>query len=198
MAKVKIGAFQPLPVVPIVLVGAVTDGKPNYATVGFVNGVNVDPAIVCVSLNQSHHTVKGIMANNSFSLNIPSVDHVVQTDYCGLVSGREVDKSEVFTTFYGELETAPMIQEFPITCECRYTGQHVEFSMDTVYFGEVVQVYLNEEMLGANRTLDILKARPIYFSAFDQRYRALGEELGLAWKIGKHYAAKSVAGKPAF
>ena len=35
-----------------------------------------------------------------------------------------------------------MIEEFPITCECRYTGQQVEFEMDTVYFGEVVQVYL--------------------------------------------------------
>jgi len=197
MAKVKTGAFQPLPVVPIVLVGAVTDGKSDYATIGFVNGVNVDPAIICVSLNKTHHTAKGLMANNSFSINIPSVDHVVQTDYCGLVSGREVDKSEVFTTFYGELETAPMMQEFPIACECRYTGQCVEFSMDTVYFGEVVQVYFNEEMLGANRTPDILKARPIYFSAFDQRYRALGEELGLAWSIGKHYAAQSASGKPA-
>lgn len=69
--------------------------------------------------------------------------------------------------------------------------------MDTVYFGEVVQVYLSEEMLGANGTLDILKVRPIYFSAYDQRYRALGEGLGLAWTIGKHYAANSAAGKPA-
>jgi flavin reductase (DIM6/NTAB) family NADH-FMN oxidoreductase RutF len=123
------------------------------------------PTIVYISLNRKHYTPQGIIENNTFSINVPSVHYVVETDYCGLVSGKNSDNPHLFTTFYGELGTAPMIAEFPITCECRYTGQKVEFDMDILYFGEVIQVYVNEEMLGANGKIDILKANPIYFQA---------------------------------
>ncbi len=190
MGKVKTGAYNPLPVVPIVLVGANVEGKPNYMAVAYVNGVNAKPVIVYVSLNKKHHTPKGIIENGTFSINVPSADYVIETDYCGLVSGRSVDKSNIFSTFYGELETAPMIAEFPITCECRYTGQKVEFDMDIVYFGEVIQVYVNEEILGENRKIDILKANPVYYSGIENRYRALGEDLGPGWRIGKQYKPK--------
>jgi flavin reductase (DIM6/NTAB) family NADH-FMN oxidoreductase RutF/effector-binding domain-containing protein len=190
MRRVETGAYNPLPVVPIVLVGANVNGKPNYMAVGFVNGVNVKPAIVYVSLNKKHHTPKGIIENGTFSINVPSADYVIETDYCGLVSGKSADKSCIFTTFYGELETAPMIEEFPITCECRYTGQKVEFDMDTVYFGEVIQVYVKEEVLGENGKIDILKASPVYYSGIENRYRALGEDMGQAWCIGRQYVPK--------
>jgi len=190
MKKAKTGAYNPMPVVPIALVGANVKGKPNYMAVGFVNGVNIKPAIVYVSLNKIHHTPKGIIENGTFSINVPSADYVVETDYCGLVSGRNVDKSTIFTTFYGELETAPMIEEFPITCECRYTGQKVEFEMDVVYSGEVIQVYVNEEILGDKRKVDILKANPIYYSGIENRYRTLGEDVGPGWSIGRQYQPK--------
>ena len=197
MGKVKTGAYIPLPVVPIALVGANVNGKPNYMAVGLVNGVNIKPPIVYVSLNKKHHTPQGIIENGTFSINIPSADYVIETDYCGLVSGRNVDKSAVFTTFYGELETAPMIEEFPITCECRYTGQKVEFAMDVVYFGEVVQVYVNEEMVGKDRKVDILKANPICYSGIENRYRTLGEDRGPGWSIGRQYKPKQDTGETA-
>jgi flavin reductase (DIM6/NTAB) family NADH-FMN oxidoreductase RutF len=190
MGKVKTGAYNPLLVVPIVLVGANVNGKPSYMAVGFVNGVNIKPSIVYVSLNKKHHTPKGIIENSTFSINVPSADYVIETDYCGLVSGKSADKSSIFTTFYGELETAPMIEEFPITCECRYTGQKVEFDMDTVYFDEVIQVYINEEILGEDRKIDVLKANLIYYSGIENRYRTLGEDMGPAWRIGKQYMPK--------
>lgn len=195
MGKVKIGAINPIPVVPIALVGANVNGKPNYMAVGFVNGVNIKPAIVYVSLNKKHYTPKGIIENGTFSINIPSADYVIETDYCGLVSGHRVDKSGIFTTFYGELKTAPMIEEFPITCECRYTGQKVEFAMDVVYFGEVIQVYMNEEILGENRKVDVLKANPICYSGIENRYRTLGKDMGPGWSIGRQYKPKQDTGE---
>lgn len=190
MGKIKTGAYNPLPVAPVALVGANVNGKPNYLAVGYVNGVNVKPPIVYVSMNKKHYTPKGIMENGTFSINVPSVDYVIETDYCGLVSGNHVDKSNVFTTFYGELETAPMIEEFPITCECRYLGQKLEFEMDTVYFGEVIQVYVNEEVVGEKGKIDIVKANPIYFSGIENHYRSLGEDHGQGWVIGRQYQPK--------
>ena len=187
MEKIKTGAFIPLPVAPLVLVGANINGKSNYMPVGFVSGVNVNPAIICISLNNNHYTAKGIIENSTFSINIPSAKYVIETDYCGLVSGRSVDKSNMFTTFYGELETAPMIEEFPITCECKYIGQKIEFSMDTIYFGEIVQVYIDKEIVGEDRKIDIVKADPICFSGLENKYRSLGNDIGQGWSVGKHY-----------
>jgi flavin reductase (DIM6/NTAB) family NADH-FMN oxidoreductase RutF len=190
MEKKPTGAYNPLPVVPIVLVSANVNGKPNYMAAAFVNGVNVKPPVLYVSLNKRHHTPKGIIENGTFSINVPSVDDVVETDYCGLTSGNHSDKSGIFKTFYGELKTAPMIEEFPINCECRYTGQKVEFDMDIVYFGEIVQVHVDDGILGENGKIDVLKANPIYFSGLENRYRALGEDLGPGWSIGKKYIPK--------
>jgi len=187
MARVKTGSYNPLPVVPIVLVGANVNGKPNYMAVGFVGGVNVKPAIVCVSLNKVHHTPKGILENGTFSVNVPSADYVTETDYCGLVSGKTTDKSKIFTTFYGELETAPMIGEFPIVCECKYTGEKVEFAMDVAYFGEVHQVYVREDVAAGERKIDMGKANPIVYSGIENLYRTLGDSVGQGWSIGRNY-----------
>jgi len=187
MGMLKTGVYNPLPVVPIVLVGANVNGKPNYAAVGFVNGVNYRPAVMYVGLSKNHHTTRGLLENGTFSINVPSEEYVVETDYCGLVSGKSVDKSAVFNTFYGELGSAPMIADFPITCECRYTGQQVEFEMDTVYFGEVVQVYVNEAVAGENGRLDTRKANPLLFAGLENRYRAMGADMGEAWRVGRQY-----------
>lgn len=189
VTKIKAGSFNPLPVIPIVIVGANVNGKPNYMAVGFVNGVNIKPSIVCVSLNKKHHTPKGIIENGTFSINIPSADYVIETDYSGLVSGKTTDKSNIFTTFYGELKTAPMIEEFPITCECRYIEKKVEFAMDIVYFGEIHQVYMNEEIVTGNKKVDIIKANPLLLG-IDNLYRTLGENVGQAFQIGWKYQPK--------
>jgi flavin reductase (DIM6/NTAB) family NADH-FMN oxidoreductase RutF len=180
----------PLPAEPIVLVGANVEGKPNYMAAGFAGGVNHDPEIVYVSLNRKHHMPIGIMENGTFSINVPSLDHIVETDYCGLVSGRNVDKSKIFTVFYGTLGTAPMIEEFPIVCKCRYTGQRMEFPTDIAYFGEVVQVYVDEDLVTpGKKAIDAIKARAVFYNRLDNTYRAIGDEVGKGWTTGKEYRA---------
>jgi flavin reductase (DIM6/NTAB) family NADH-FMN oxidoreductase RutF/effector-binding domain-containing protein len=188
MEKTKAGAFIPLPVVPTVLVGANVENKPNYLTVGFVSGVNIKPPIIGVSLNRKHHTVKGILENGTFSINIPSADYIRETDYCGLVSGRAVDKSLLFSTFYGELKTAPMIEEFPIVCECTYTGQKVDFAMDTIYFGEIIQSYVSRDLYKKGQPADIIKINPL-LTGLDRQYRAAGAAMGKAFSIGWEYVS---------
>lgn len=192
MRKIKAGAIHPLPAAPIVVVGANVNGKPNYMTVGFVSGVNIKPPILCVSLNKKHHTPKGILENGTFSINIPSAEFVAETDYCGLVSGKNMDKSNIFTTFYGDLETAPMIEEFPITCECRFIGKKVEFAMDVVYFGEICQVYMNEEFTTNKKKMDILKINPLILG-MDNLYHTIGENVGQAYHVGWEYLPKQEA-----
>ena len=82
---------------------------------------------------------------------------VKETDYCGLVSGKNVDKGEFFEVFYGELKTAPMIAECPINMECRLI-QTVDFPRHDIFVGEIVAAGINDDegyMLGGvTRILD--------------------------------------------
>lgn len=70
---------------------------------------------------------------------------MVVADRCGLISGRDVDKSEWFDVFYGGLETAPMISECPVSLECRVI-ETVSLGHMSVFIGEIVEVYADEDI----------------------------------------------------
>src|SRR5689334_8351141 len=114
MLREKLGAIPALYPMPIVLIGANVNGKPNYMVVGSCGIVEYEPAMIAISMNRGHYTTSGIRHNSTFSVNIPPATMVDGVDYCGIVSGRTTDKSELFTEFYGELGTAPMIEECPV------------------------------------------------------------------------------------
>jgi flavin reductase (DIM6/NTAB) family NADH-FMN oxidoreductase RutF len=101
--KITLGPMPYMSVMPTLLVGANVKGKPNYMTAAWATVACMAPPMVCVALNKARYTVKGIEENKTFSLNVPSAKHVVETDHCGLVSGTLEDKSKVFESFYGKL-----------------------------------------------------------------------------------------------
>jgi len=192
MGKAKMGKISPLPLGPIVLVGANVNGKPNYMAVGALSVVHHNPLIMMVSLTKTHHTAKGINENGTFSINVPSSDLVIETDYCGIATGKTTDKSEIFTTFYGELETAPMIEECPITCECKLIDKkEIQYCM--AYFGEVHQVYAND------KKFDISHVNPMILSRGEYRSIGESESLGKCYRIGWSYkGAKQRRPKPKY
>lgn len=164
--KVKLGAKNCLYPMPTTLVGANVNGKPNYITMAHV-GI-MDPGSVSLGMNKVHYTNAGIKENGAFSVNIPSLEMVKETDYCGLVSGKHVNKSQLFETFYGKLGTAPMIKECPINLECRLI-QTVDFPRHDVFVGEVVEAYCDEQYL-TDGVVDFSKVQPILFVMNDRSY----------------------------
>jgi len=169
-------------------------GKPNYITLGDCGIMGIRPPLVYISSHRDHYTNKGILENETFSINFPSTALLAQTDYCGIVSGSEVDKARLFGTFYGELGTAPMIQECPVNLECRVVK---EFSIQhrQIFVGEVVQAYVSEEYVveqeGRQLIADMAKLDPIIY-AMDNRYYRIGEPIGVGYHEGKalQYAAE--------
>ena len=174
------GAGNCLYPLPTTLVGSLVDGKPNYATIAHV-GIMAYVA-VSVSMGKMHHTNVGIRENGTFSVNIPPVGLVKETDYCGLVSGRHADKSTLFEAFYGKLETAPMIRECPLNMECRVIHT-VDFPTHDIFIGEIVSTYCDEECL-RDGVIDFVKVQPVLF-VNDRRYWGLGEPFAEAWSVGK-------------
>jgi flavin reductase (DIM6/NTAB) family NADH-FMN oxidoreductase RutF len=170
---------------PVVLVGALVDGKPNFMPAAFVGIANMKPAVIGCGLNPAHQTCQGIEREKVFSLNLPSADQVEITDYCGIHSGKEVDKASLFTTFTGAATAAPMIESCKLTAECRLIHS-VPYAVDTLYLGEIVAVHVDEEAL-VNGKPDWKKIAPLLFTFPDSGYWKLGDPLARAWSVGKNF-----------
>jgi flavin reductase (DIM6/NTAB) family NADH-FMN oxidoreductase RutF len=179
--KTSIGAKNCLYPLPTTLIGATVDGKPNYIAIAHIGVMALRH--ISVSMNKRHYTNAGIVKNGTFSVNLPSVDMVCKTDYCGLVSGRDVYKGALFTTFYGQLGTAPMIEECPISIECRLV-RTIDFDTHDVFVGQVVETYCDERCL-TDGTVDFSQVRPLLFVMNDRSYWTLGQRHAKAWDIGK-------------
>lgn len=179
--KKKLGVKNCMYPMPVTLIGADVEGKPNFITIAHV-GI-MDFSHVSLSMGKVHYTNTGIRENGTFSVNIPSVDIVKETDYCGLVSGRKADKGALFETFYGVLGTAPMIEQCPLNMECRLV-QTVDMPMHDVFVGEIVEAYCDEECMEEG-DVDFARVRPILFAMYDKSYFTLGERFARAWSVGK-------------
>ena len=186
---------KPLPLVypvPIVLAGALVYGKPNYATIGDTGLMGISPPLVFISSHVNHHTNIGIVEHHTFSINIPSTDLLKKADYCGIVSGAEVDKSVLFTNFFGELETAPMIAECPVNLECRVVKEF-KIQHRQVFVGEVIATHIEENILLANGQRKILpnlaELDPIIY-ALDNHYYQIGEQIGMGYQEGQSLLEK--------
>lgn len=184
--KRKIGNQNVLYPTPVTVVGALVQGKVNFLNVSHVGILNAAPPhLLSLSMGKGHHTNAGIKENRAFSVNIMAPENLVAADYVGMVSGRSTDKSGVFTVFYGELGTAPLIQECPLSMECRL---HDVYDLPThdIMIGEVVATYADDAVLAEGR-VDIAKARPLLFDMGSRKYWSLGPAVGDCWRAGKKY-----------
>mgnify|MGYP002682270165 CR=1 FL=1 len=187
MGKIEIesGVFLPM---PVVLVGADVDGRPNFMAAGWVSRVDFDPALVAVSLTKGRHTAKGIVHNGGFSLCFPSRDLVQKTDYCGLVSGKDTDKSGVFEVTYGKLPGVPLAAECPLCVECRLI-QTVTLDGSDIFIGEMVAAYADEDQLSQGAP-DAKKMNLFFLTMPDNKYWCLGDEVADAYSVGKGLIAQ--------
>ena len=183
MGKVQIDFKMLRYPLPITLVGAIVEGKPNFLTIGYFAIISHLPPIVSVSLYKNHYSVKGIKESCAFSVNIPSADMVKITDYCGIVSGRNVDKSNLFKSFYGQLNTAPMIEECPMNIECKLF-RTIETGKNLIFLGEVASVFANEEVLSEG-VPDIQAIDPLVLFGSVYHSWKFGPEIAKAYRIGK-------------
>ncbi len=171
------------------IVGATVDGKANFLAVAHVGIMNHGtPQYISIGLAKFHYTNKGIHENKTFSVNVPSRDLVVETDYVGLVTGKKTDKSELFELFYGETKTAPMITSCPVVMECSLHSV-VDFPTHDVFVGEIVETWADENVLTKEK-IDVSKIDPLLFDMNSVKYWSLGEEIASCWNVGKKLKQK--------
>jgi flavin reductase (DIM6/NTAB) family NADH-FMN oxidoreductase RutF len=177
--------FGPQPMVwphPTVLVGALTDGKPDFAAVAWTGIAASNPASVTIALQPHRWSLKGIYQNRTFSINIPAESQVKEADYCGLVSGKDTDKVKdcKFNAFFGDLKTAPLIGQCPINLECE-VSHILNLGSHHLVVGKIIQTYYSEEYLTDDKP-DWDKVKPFAFGP--GKYYRMGDVLADAFKVG--------------
>lgn len=185
MAKVLMGAQTFIYPMPVLLVGANVDGKPNFMAVawgGIANGV---PPMISLAIRPQRYTFKGIRENMAFSVNIPSSDMVKEADYCGIVSGANVNKVEVcqFEVFYGKVENAPLIDQCPVNLECKVV--HIlGLGSNSLVVGSIEETHVSESCLTDGKP-DVTKIKPLsYVTSPARQYQILGEIIADAFSAG--------------
>lgn len=170
------------------LLGTQVHGKANFMALDWLTRVNFQPAMLGICVNKGHASNGAIRDNGQFSVNIPTVDMVAVTDYCGIVSGHKEDKSNLFEVFYGELQAAPLIVSCPLNLECLLV-QTVDLPTNSLFIGEIINIYSEDKYLD-NGKPDVKKIRPFLLTMPDNRFWSVGEQVGNAWKDGVAYQKK--------
>ncbi len=185
--KKSLGAKTLLYPTPVLLVGTYdAAGKPNVMTAAWGGICNSRPPCIYVSLRKATYSHAAILANQGYTVSILSQERVVEADYIGIASGRDVDKFAAtgLTPVASELVHAPYVAEASLVIECRLV-QALELGLHTQFIGEVLDVKAEESVLDRYGRVDITRVRPMLFAPDVRGYYAVGEFLGKAFTVGK-------------
>lgn len=172
------GALFPTPVVLVTTVD--TAGKANIITLAWVGVVCSKPFTISIAVRPSRYSHLLLEAVGELVVNVPSQEIVAQTDYCGTVSGRAVDKFDAtgLTAVPANMVKPPLIKECPVNLECR-VADRLSLGTHDVFISEVVEVHVDEEVLNETGKIDFARVAPFIYADMD--YWALAEKIG-------HYA----------
>ncbi len=159
------------------------DGTPDAMNAAWGGISEIKEISMCLSAG--HKTVKNILKRKAFTVSMADAAHIVACDYVGLVSGNNVpDKFERagFHATKSEFVDAPLIDELAVAVECRL----IDYNPDTcILRGEIVNVSVDESVIGEDGKVDVEKTAPVTFDPFNNEYRKIGAKAGNAFSDGK-------------
>ena len=164
--------------VPAVMVSCVRPGeKPNIITVAWAGTVCSSPAMVSISVRPERYSYDIIKETGEFVINLTTEKLVRAADFCGVRSGRDVDKfASMHLTPGSSVHVAPpYIEESPVNIECR-TTQILELGSHHMFVAEVLGVDVDGQYLDSNGKLQLNKAGLMVYSHGE--YYSLGRKLG--------------------
>lgn len=163
---------------PAVMVSCALPGeKPNIITVAWTGTVCSSPAMVSISVRPERYSYHMIKESGEFVINLTTQNLVRAADYCGVRSGREVDKFEQMqlTALKAAQVEAPLIGESPVNLECR-VEQVIELGSHHMFLARVLVVDVDDRYLDEKGKFDLNKSGLAVYSHGE--YFALGKRLG--------------------
>jgi len=185
--KQSVGAKALLFPTPVLMVGTYDrSGKANLMNAAWGGICCSQPPCVAVSLRKARHSYAAIVERRAFTVGIASEGRMVEADYVGMASGKDVNKFEVagLTPVRSELVDAPYAEEFPVVLECRLLHT-IELGLHTQFIGEILDVKGDSGVFAEDGSLDIMKIRPLVYDTSHKGYHSVGPLLGQAFSVGK-------------
>jgi flavin reductase (DIM6/NTAB) family NADH-FMN oxidoreductase RutF len=175
--------------VPVVMISCRDkEGKDNIITVAWAGTICSDPPMLSVSIRPERHSYNIIKETGEFCVNLTDVNTCRATDYCGVKSGKNVDKFKEtnLAKENANFINVPLIKECPVNIECK-VKDILELGSHHMFIAEIVGVNVNGELLDTNDKLRLEDANLVAYS--HGKYYSLGEELGF---FGYSVAKKDV------
>ena len=172
--KKNIGAQLALYPCPVIVVGAMVDGKPTW-TLAAHAGIMAHSHLM-VSLMQAHYINKGIKETGRLSVNVVDASWLKEADRMGTVSGSKVDKSEAFTWTAGE-NGAPLIDDAMVSIECETDGNYELEKFDN-FICKILATYADEAVLNEKGKIDYHTFKPVLFEFPTYEYFEVGGKVG--------------------
>ena len=175
-------AFYPQPV--LVIATYDENDVPNAMNVAW--GGLCGSKYVDINISRGHKSTENILLKKAFTMSFADQAHLVEADYFGLVSGHKENKIEKagMHAVKSEFVDAPILEEFPLTLECRVV-EMVDTYGGLRVVGEVMNMSADESILGEDGLVDAGKLKPLAYDRARKDYRLLGEVVGKAYSDGK-------------
>ena len=188
-------SYTPLPPstllnpVPVVLVSCADPWNPekkNMITLAWTGTVNSDPPMVSVSIRKERYSHDLIADSGEFVVNLVDESMCRAVDFCGVRSGRDVDKAAETGLAYMPADTmsvAPAVAGAPVSLCCK-VRRMLELGSHDLFLGEVTSVLVRDDLLDSAGSLRLEKARLIAYS--HGLYQKLGDVLGFfGWSVAR-------------
>lgn len=190
MSKSQFGPSNIMFPTPAALIVSGTFEKANIATIAWITNLSGQPPILGMAMGKKKYSLELIRQYKEFSVNIPSSGYVKETDFCGITSGRNVDKFQKtgFTKLESSKISSPIIKECPLNLECKWHSE-VDFGNTVLVVGNILETHFDADKLKEGdipaEQFDVAKAEPFaYFNRLKQ-YRRIGDLLDTAYESGK-------------
>ena len=157
--KKNIGATLALYPSPLIVVGAMVEGKPTWTLVAHA-GIMAHSHLM-VSLVQAHYINKGIRENKKLSVNVVDASWLKEADRMGTISGNKADKSEAFAWTMSE-NGAPLIDEAKVSIECEVDGNY-ELERFDHFVCRILATYADERVLNEKDKINYHVFKPVLF-----------------------------------
>ena len=172
------GTINSDPPIPAVMVSCQRPGeKPNIVTIAWAGTICSDPAMVSISVRPERYSYDIIKETGEFTINLVTEKLAFATDYCGVKSGRDVDKFKEMNLHAcdGVNVSCPAIEESPVNVECK-VKQVVELGSHHMFIAEVVGVQISDEYMDKTGKFNLNSTGLVAYSHGE--YFALGDKLG--------------------
>lgn len=170
-------SLWPLPATTVLISVSGGNKPPNIITIAACGIASADPPLISLAIGVGQYSLKLIKEAGDFVVNIPSSDSAAIVDWCGRVSGRQVNKFAEGELTPSESITvkSPIISECPVNYECKL-WKIVDCGSHALVLGEVLDVQVDEDILGDLGQMDPTKFNPLV--SFQLEYWNLGVSLG--------------------